>query len=289
MNLLYITFGTNVSIHSQCAFSILSFLKFRNFISSINIITDAPEYYEHLKDEVKLVEIDEDKLREWRGAHDFFWRIKIKAIEETCNRYSGFPVVYLDTDTILYRDPSEIVKSLQTNKALMHEDEGALKNKKSKTEKRMWSQVAGRSFGGVTINDSDHMWNAGVVANPNTKQLKDIQTALQICDDMCAAGVTRRLVEQFAISAALSRHYGISAAEKSIVHYWSNKAGWDNKISRFFSEIYLKNKGIEDLVVAFDSVDLSEIPIDNKERNTARRLHKLVDKLFPVKEKVYLK
>lgn len=289
MNLLYITFGENVSIHYQAAFSIYSFLSKEDKLNSINIITDSPAFYEHLKEHVNVINIDERQLKEWKGPHDFFWRIKIKAIQLLCRRYVGEPVMYLDTDTFLYRKAGELKSILQAGNALMHEDEGTLSKAGSKTEKRMWRQVRDRNFGAITITEAHHMWNAGVVATPNTKEARECQLALDVCDEMCAAGVTRRLVEQFALAVAMQNEYGLKAADTSIAHYWSNKEEWNNQIVSFFTNAYLKNFSLDKALDEFRSFDLSKLPVKKVIKNTAVRLHRVVDELFRVKEEVFIR
>jgi hypothetical protein len=280
MNLLYITFGNNLAIHTQAAFSIYSFLCNKKEINSINIITDAPQYYLHLKDDVKVTPVTEDQLNDWKGPHQFFWRIKIKAIEQICEQYKHQPVIYLDTDTFLFNEITELQKELSAT-AFMHEEENVLSKGRSKTEKMMWQKVASKTFSGITINENHTMWNAGVVAVPNTKEGKDIATALAICDEMCAAGVTPRLIEQFALSVALDHYYTLKPASPFIAHYWSNKAAWDKEISEFFSGCLLKKLSHQQIIDAVAEYDFSKFPVKQISRNTSKRLYKYVQKLFP--------
>src|ERR1700712_98113 len=114
MNLLYITFGDDLGIHLQAAFSICSFLsKSNNDINSINMITDKPFFYNHLKEKVNVISITQQELEDWKGEHQFFWRIKIKAIEKICKMYPNSPVMYLDTDTFLFGDWAKLKKGLE--------------------------------------------------------------------------------------------------------------------------------------------------------------------------------
>ena len=76
MNLLYITFGNDPSIHLQAAFSIYSFLAQPGAVDSINIITDNKDFYNHLPSGVKIINVTQNELTEWKGEHQFFWRIK---------------------------------------------------------------------------------------------------------------------------------------------------------------------------------------------------------------------
>ncbi|WP_026236211.1 hypothetical protein [Pontibacter roseus] len=290
MDLLFLTFGPNIKNHYQANFCILSFLKQREKVNSINIYTDHPEFYTHLGQFVNVVPVTEAQLQEWKGQHDFFWRIKIKAIEDFMLRSGGqHPVVYLDSDTFLYQDLENFLQKLAQGIALMHEQEGKLSELKSKTETTMWSQVQGKPFGGVTITSESSMWNAGVVAIPAQKNLEAIRLALHICDDMCAAGVTRRLIEQFAIAVALDHTYGLQPASPWIGHYWSTKDDWNEAITAFFLESLLKSYTLEQDIRRMEQFDFKRLPIRKKVKNTRIRLLKLVDKLFPVKPIAFVK
>ena len=138
MHILYCTFGNRFQNHLQAAFSAISFLQQKNEVSSINIITDAAPFYKHLSGHVNIIEVTADTIQEWKGPHDFFWRVKIKAIEHISNLYVGSPVIYLDTDTFLYSNIASLKAELQKGHAYMHEDEGALSTLTDKTSKRTW-------------------------------------------------------------------------------------------------------------------------------------------------------
>ncbi|MBD1397952.1 hypothetical protein H9Q13_12315 [Pontibacter sp. JH31] len=288
MDLLFLTFGPNIKNHYQANFCILSFLKQRTAVNSINVYTDHPEFYTRLGDLVNVVQVTKAQLQEWEGEHNFFWRVKIKAIEDFMLKGGQHPVVYLDSDTFLHQDASSFTQQLSQGVAFMHEHEGKLSELKSKTDKIMWSQVKGKAFGGVTITDRSSMWNAGVVAIPAQKNLEAIRLALHICDDMCTAGVTRRLIEQFAIAVALDHTYGLHPASPWIGHYWSTKDDWNEVITAFFLESSLKTYTLEQDIERMRRFDFSQLPIRKKVKNTRIRLIKLVDKLFPVKAMAYV-
>ncbi len=288
MNLLFITFGKNIAIHSQAAFAIYSFLVYKHQITSINIITDAPQYYKYLKEEVNIIPISEDELNLWKGPHNFFWRIKIKAIEKLCDQFKNQPIVYLDTDTFLYTNIKALKAALLNSVAFMHEEENRLSKGRSKTEKKMWHQVASKTFGGITVKESDSMWNAGVVAVPNSKNGEDITTALAICDEMCAAGVTPRLIEQFALSLALDQYYTLKPASPFIAHYWSNKAEWDKEITDFFSGCLFQQLTQQQILDLVASYDFLKHPVKQLTRNTSKRLQKYIQSFFPPRNIEYV-
>ena len=279
MHLLYLTFGENLQNHVQAQFSILSFLAKNDSIKSINVITDEPGFYANIKDRVNLIEVTSYRLKEWKGPFDFFWRIKIKAIEMLCNLYPGEAILYLDSDTFLFGNPGLLTTA--GNKAYMHEDEGSLANKTSKTARKMWLQLKNKRFGGIIILATHNMWNAGVVYTPNTSKNKENLLALTICDAMCEQGVTRRLIEQFSISVALQETYGLQPAAASIAHYWSNKETWNKIISDFFITMHFQNTTPSQVIAALETFDYSQAAVKQKIRSTNSRLKNFADKMYP--------
>ena len=288
MNLLYLTFGNDTSIHLQASFSIYSFLNQGKQINTINIITDNPTFYSHLAKTVNIICISKEEISEWQGEYQFFWRIKIKAIEKLCHLYPGEPIVYLDTDTFLYNDISHLKECLAKDVAVMHTNEGFLSGKNSKTERKMWQQIAGKKFGNVLMHLKDSMWNAGVVATPNSKNGKDLLLALQICDEMCADKVSKRLIEQYALSLALEKTYGLVEAKESIAPYWATQQLWNIKISNLFLEAYFAQWNYETIIEKVGVLYKEGIPVFGRVKNTNLRLKVMIDRLFPVKNIQYL-
>lgn len=289
MNLLYLTFGNDPTIHMQTAFSMYSFLAQPQAVSSINILTDNTGFYKHLAPHVNIIQLTQNELTEWKGEYDFFWRIKIKAIQKICQLYHGEPVLYLDTDTFLYGDIASIESSLTTGAALMHENEGALSLKKNKTQKTMWQQMANKSFGNIVMQPTDRMWNASVVGLPNTQNGKDCELALAICDEMCSKGITKYFIEQYALSLALEKTYGLVEAKPAIAHYWSTKEWWNKRITNFFMQAYFAQWNYEKMIAEIQIMDTTALPIYQRIKNTNVRLKGVIDKVFPSQNLQYLK
>ena len=286
MNVLYLVFGENQQNHAQAYFSICSFLGKMDVNDCIYVMTDAPDFYQRLNKKIEILTINKTQLDDWQGTNHFFWRAKIKAIEYICRLHPEESVLYLDTDTFLYSDIKTLKSDLQN--PVMHLNEGALSKLKSKTEKLMWQRVGNKIFGGVQIQAHHAMWNAGVVGIPANKGLTICQLALDVCDDMLAANVTRRLIEQFALGVALSENGEIKFTENYIGHYWSNKEGWSVAIQRFVINSSLKNNSLEVDIEDIKRFDFSKIAILKRIPNTQKRLKKLVEKWFPSVDKKFV-
>jgi hypothetical protein len=281
MQLLYLVFGTNIQNHFQAHFSILTFLRQGLGELKITVMTDAPEYYRHLGAAVAVQVIDKDTLREWEGEFKFFWRVKIKALELAAQQEPALPLLYLDSDTLLYGSLPALRQELAAGHALMHEPEGRLSALPSKTERRMWQQVQGQVFGGVAITPQHVMWNAGAVGVPTQRNHEAIALSLHICDDLCRRQVTPRLIEQFALAVALAEVQGLHSAKPYIGHYWSTKELWNEPIRSFLLTSHLQNRTLAQDLEALDSFDFQALPIKQRVRNTQSRLENLTRRLWP--------
>lgn len=288
MNLLYLVFGQNINNHIEAHFSIYSFLTQGEKINTINVVTDYPDFYTDFKNYINVIEVDEKILNDWKGGHNFFWRIKIKAIEMLCNLYKNQPVLYLDADTFLYKNIEPLKITILQGAALMHKDEGKLSVLKSKTVSKMWSQVQHNIYSGIAILPSHSMWNAGLVATPNKKNNEECLLALAICDEMCEQNVTPRLIEQFALSVALDKTYGLQSADNSIAHYWSNKDEWNKVIEHFFISAQFKSLTVDQIIETIKSFDFSKVAVELKMRNTNRRLKSFIEKNYPAKNILFV-
>lgn len=281
MQLLYLVFGTNIQNHFQAHFSILTFLRQGQGELRITVLTDAPAYYRHLGDAIAVEVVEAATLREWEGEFKFFWRVKIKALEQAARQHPELPLLYLDSDTFLYGSLPALRAHLGAGRALMHEQEGLLSALPSKTERRMWQQVQGQSFGGVALTPQHAMWNAGAVGLPAARSQEAIALALAICDDLCRRQVTPRLIEQFALSVALAETYGLQSARPYIGHYWSTKEAWSELIGRFLLTSHLQNRTLAQDLAALDAVDFRALPIKQQVRSTLGRLDGLTRRLLP--------
>jgi hypothetical protein len=286
MNILYLVFGENQQNHAQAYFSVCSFLGQMDVHDRVYVMTDAPDFYQRLNEKIEIITISRTQLDDWQGTHQFFWRAKIKAIEHICTLHPEECVLYLDTDTFLYSDIKALKTDLQN--PAMHLNEGTLSQLKSKTEKLMWQQVGDKVFGGILIQPYHAMWNAGVVGIPADKGPKICQLALDICDEMLVANVTRRLIEQFALGVSLSENGDMKPAESYIGHYWSNKEEWSVAIQRFIINSLLKNNSLEADIEDIKRFDFSKIAIQKRIPNTQIRLKKLVEKWFPSVDKKFV-
>ena len=290
MNLLYLVFGDNATIHSQANFSILTFLSQKEHLNKIIVLTDNPQYYNHLSevDCFHLEPIDEKGLNNWKGEHNFFWRIKIKALEHISKRFTANHLLYVDADTFLFNNLEKVKQHLDSGCNIMHLNEGELSEIKSKTTSKMWRQIKGKTYSGEVITKNHHMWNAGVVGISKQNFQNTIPKALAICDQMCNERVTDRLIEQFALSVALNQNNNLVASDKHIGHYWGNKAQWNQLINDCFLMFHFSSYSLSKQMEYISEIDFYSLPTIVKIPNTRKKLVSLITKLFPYKFKKYI-
>ncbi|MDO4232348.1 MAG: hypothetical protein Q4D19_09460, partial [Lautropia sp.] len=238
MNLLLMTFGPKVKNHYQAVFAILSFMR-DPLVSRILIMTDQPELYRwvtsldggqvagHDLPEVEIVHVSQEQLTEWQGAPQFFWRVKIRAIQEMFARHPDQHLMYIDSDTFLARSLADVVNLLDEGAALMHCQEYCLGDSRQEDVVSMNQTLMGKTFAGVPVTPTSRMWNAGVIALPSSRAAQLIQQTLEMCDEMCATPSARRLLEQFSFSLVLNHECPLYPCEGTVGHYWGNKAEWN--------------------------------------------------------------
>lgn len=288
MNILYLVFGNNLEHYQQIYFSIYTALKNKTKEDTIIVIAENTDYFNALKDQIEIIAIDHQIINEWEGKHQFFWRVKVKALELVATKYPDKHIMYLDGDTFIFKNLEAIKQGLDQGQNFMHLNEGKLCELKTKTERTMWRQMNGKRFAGIVIDTTTCMWNAGLIAI-SKEHLRAINLALQLTDEMCAAGVTRRLIEQFSFGVATNHYISLKAADEWVGHYWGNKPQWNDVISTFLKECYMKNLNLEQCLEAIDLDTLKKYPIAVRNSSTQRKLKKLVDSFYKDKKAVYSK
>ncbi len=237
MNIVYFVVGGNIVIHMQVGFSIRTFLAQASEDDMIYVVTDTPTIYSGLN-RVVVLPITQERIKEWRGKHDFFWRVKIKVLQHIAQMSPDKPMMYLDGDTFLHGNLADIKALLADGCGLMHLDEGCPGDMKEKSLS-MWQTVSGKTYAGITIGRQHHMWNAGVVAIPAELVVKVTDMALAICDGMLDHGSEPVTVEQYALSIALKESsQRMVEAKLWIRHYWHYKYYWSRYIAKFFIRSY---------------------------------------------------
>jgi len=287
MNIVYLVFGSNPDHYQQVYFSIYTAFAHKSAEDRIIVIAEEPELFNSFENGIEIIPINREIITEWEGKYQFFWRVKIKALQLVAEKYPSEPILYLDGDTFFYRDFDSLRNGLESGQNFMHLKEGKLSLLSSKTEKLMWKQMQGKEYGTIKIDKNTSMWNAGLIGVSN-KNFDGLKTTLEANDAMCADDVTRRLVEQFAFSIGLSKYAELQPADHIVGHYWGNKKQWNKLIDHFLKECFMKKYSFEQIIGRIKEMDLTQNPIWVKESNTQRKLKNFIDKFYTNKKTVYI-
>ena len=261
MNIVYLVFGDNMDHYQQVYFSIYTAAAHRQAEDRIIVVTENPSLFTSLKDYIEVIPINRTLIKEWEGQHQFFWRVKIKALELISQKYPTDSILYLDGDTFFYKNMDTLHKGLKDGQNFMHINEGKLSELSSKTEKLMWSQMQGKRYHSIKIDENSAMWNAGLIGI-SCQHFDCLNLTLGINDAMCADNVTRRLIEQFSFSLGLNEYSTLQPADDIVGHYWGNKNQWNKIIDHFLKECFMKNYSFSQIIEQVKKMDLTEYPIE---------------------------
>lgn len=248
---LFLAFGSNANNHAMGIFSILSLKKFAPENSRFVIYTDKPECYKYLSSIVETRLLDEKKLIDWQGKYNFVWRIKLMAMLDSAHKDAGH-LVYLDTDTFAMENLEPMIERLEWGSCLMHIKESLLCEDKAANKRLMWRQTKDGVFGGMVVNETTAMWNAGLVGIDQYNKIELITKALLSTDQMCEQNVERWLIEQLSLSQALSSTRKLEAADQWIAHYWPYKEDLIKNIHLFLSNLLQRMQSIDEAIALID-------------------------------------
>ncbi|WP_374329121.1 hypothetical protein [Soonwooa sp.] len=288
MNIVYLVFGDKMENYQQVYFSIYTALARKSNKDRIIVIAEDESLFKSFGDNVEVLPINRDVIKEWEGKYQFFWRVKIKALQLVAEKYPNDPILYLDGDTFFYQDFDALREALENGQNFMHLEEGKLSQLSSKTEKLMWKQMKGKTYHKYTIDENSAMWNAGLIG-VSDKHVGCLQYTLEVNDAMCADGVTRRLIEQFAFSIGLNEYSSLKPADDVVGHYWGNKKEWNQMIDLFIKKSFMKDYMLDQIIAEVKVMELTKIPIKVRESNTQRKLKNFIDGFYKDKKEVYIR
>lgn len=286
MTFMYLTFGEKSEYHVQAYLSMLSFRRQTSPGDRIVMVTTAPQFYRRASSWVEVIELSPSQVAAWKGRHQYMFRVKTMAMKHYADEHPGEDLLFVDTDTFLSGRLDELRGVLGRGCGLMHKDEGSPADMKGPSL-RMWRNVEGREYAGFRINRQHHMWNSGIVGMPAAKVQDIVGDTLLLLDGMLDDGVKSFNIEQYAMSVAMTEHLTVEAAEPWVAHYWGNKDEWERAIQDFMLRAYVQDWTLDDELQAVDELLSRHIPIFVHRSNTARRLNKLVEKLFPDRDYCY--
>jgi hypothetical protein len=252
----YVTlaYGDAPGIYRQSVMLLVSLMAHAPDPYELVVATDRPECFVWFGTRVEIAYLDQALLDGWRGAEPFSMRQKL-ALMRTAWPEAG-AIVLLDADVLARDDLASFVERVHAGDLFMHKHEYDLGRSVRRGNRELWEQLRGRTFGPWQVRQGDAMWNSGVLAAPAAdRPLFD--RALQLYDDMAAAGVRHFATEQLVEGIVLGRTDRLRAADPWFVHYWGNKVAFDAEISRRLADAFIEGLSVEDAAARY-----RERPID---------------------------
>jgi hypothetical protein len=252
----YVTlaYGDAPIVHRQSVMLLVSLVAYAPQPYELVVATDRPEYFVWFGTRIEVEYLDKALLEGWRGAEPFSMRQKL-SLMRTAWPDTG-AIALLDSDVLARKDLTPFTERLQAGDLFMHKHEYDLGRSSRRGNRELWEQLRGRRFGGLEVREGDAMWNSGVLAAPAAdRPLFD--RALQLYDDMAAAGIRHFATEQLVEGIVLGRTDRLRAADPWFVHYWGNKAGYDAEISRRLADAFIEGLSVKDAAARY-----REQPID---------------------------
>lgn len=243
--LLYIAMGKMV-YHRQTLASILTasrFLAGNNPGIQILFYTDRPEFarkYVSSFDFVEIRYLTKEEILEWRGTHDYLYRIKIRAIQESLKE-SVEKLCYLDGDTFIRNHPQELFQNIREDQVLMYIQEGQLENRLIRNWEPIRQLLPSLK---LTLHQQpfpmyghDSMWNAGVIG-VCLSHTGLVDKVLELTDQYCSqARENFYHQDQLMFSLVFARFAHLAPASAYGVYhycYYRQKENADPLLKRLF-------------------------------------------------------
>jgi hypothetical protein len=210
--LLYLVYGSNPVYQEELSYSVLSALRESRAPLRILLYCDAANQRPDLP--VTSHVFDATDRQAWTFGGSYNHALKIFVLRHALER-SGDRICFVDTDTAFRRDPALIFDRVSGRSAVMHADEGRLRDLHSWDA--LLPKAAAAGFGD-TVHPQARMFNSGLIGvTPEMGPLLEE-----------AAGLARDLyrlepvfnIEQFVLGAVLGREREIRLAEDVVDHYW---------------------------------------------------------------------
>jgi len=246
LRFVLLTFGDHIETHWQAHHCLLSTMAQAPADSEYVVVTDRADHYRWFGDRVRFLTVDAAMLAGWKGAHGFFWRVKLEAVLAAA-RLDGAGsahTCYLDSDVLCRRPLADFAAALAAGDTFMHLQESVFAHARRSSHRTLRDHLVGKAIAGLPITGANAMWNAGVVA-VGAGRVDLLERALALCDGIITAEYSHRLAEQFAFSAALQSSERLRPAEPWFDHYWGNKPGFQQSITEQLATILVRGLPVE--------------------------------------------
>ncbi len=196
---------------------------------SVTVVTDDAEpfrpYAEAAPFDLELVQHPPTKFREWYGAVDFVFCVKIQVILDQMRRHPGESVLYLDSDVYPSVPISNLLDRIEPGQFLLHASEGRLDEPRPPNRDTLaWGTFVRAHPGGLGAGrwhppGDLHLRNAGVIGLPAHSE--DLVHEVLDLTEFAYPRTSSRTAEQFAFNVILNLHGMVLGSEQELFHYWT--------------------------------------------------------------------
>ena len=264
--LLYLVYGSG-GYTQEALYSLISY--YRLHIQDENqvvIYTDDPAPFKKLlPDTVIYIPLTAMQLQEWKGGIDFNHRIKIKAIEDACTRFTG-NILYIDTDTYFTKNISGLFKEISNKAIIFHKSEGRLidnpggiaaKTRKFLKQHNLFALKSQEQP--VKLDSKLEVWNAGTIGF--NSQYNNNLVLVEELTDALYSKYALFVMEQIAFSYVFGRITSPKPAEDYIHHYWYFKE-FKTVLKHFFT--FHEGKSLPDLQIEIDKINPEHLSTEKR-------------------------
>jgi hypothetical protein len=226
------------------------------------ILTDNPDRFDLFAGAIRVDVVTSSQLVSWRGQNPYSIRQKIEAARHLVA--SNGALVMLDVDVLASRPLNSMIAALHKGTLFMHKREYELGSSRRPGNRRLWDDLNGRKFGGWQFRPSDGMWNSGVIGITD-RDAALLDSALALYDSLGSAGVRHFMIEQLAVGAVLERTGRLAAADDYFVHYWGNKARFDEQIAQRLSQVRDAGWSLKQAAESYQGMPI-DLPVEVRTR-----------------------
>lgn len=236
MGVCYVTiaYGDGEAVFGEASMLLVSLLAYAPSPRDLLVVTDHPERFAWLSEDVRTHAVSRAQLNTWQGVRPFSMRVKLEVARAVAP--GDRAIVLLDADTLATTDLSPFAEALGRGALFMHTREFELGSSRRRGNRALWQTLRGRTFAGWEFREDDAMWNSGVLA-AGPRDVPLLAEALRVYDAMGAAGVRHFATEQLVEGLVLERTGRLREARPWFTHYWGNKGSYDAEIAARLADV----------------------------------------------------
>ena len=216
-HLLYLLYGGNAVYRQEAKLSILSALRERRVPDSftLTLMTDEPQTFEGWP--VTVIALSTETLAQWKGAYGYTHRRKACAI--AAGAKLADKTIFVDTDTVFFKDPALLFERISDQQYLMDEFEWEWAEAKLRADYVAFSDEL--IANGKAPADSLKLYNSGICGMTRAN-VGLLDKAIALIDEWNQHYAKLHTIEQIAVSFAMAGT-NVVTANDCIHHYYSKK------------------------------------------------------------------